>query len=112
SAGHGEIPVRRKPRVAIIDSGDELAVDSAHCAPHQIPASNGTMLLAMAGSVACHIDRLGPVGDDMEALAAILDRARDADVIVTSGGASVGDHDLIRPALSAWGADIDFWRVA
>jgi molybdopterin molybdotransferase len=48
----------------------------------------------------------------MEALAEALERACDADVVVTSGGASVGDHDLIRPALEAWGARLDFWKVA
>ena len=50
--------------------------------------------------------------DDLDALAFALEQASGADVIVTSGGASVGDHDLIRPALEAWGAEIDFWRVA
>jgi molybdopterin molybdotransferase len=70
------------------------------------------MLAAMARSLACEVDRIGPVPDDMAALAAALDRAAHADVVVTSGGASVGDHDLVRPALEAWGAEIDFWRVA
>lgn len=112
SAGHTHLPVRRKPRLAVIDSGDELAADFESCAAHQIPASNGPMLAAMAASLPCRIDRLGPVADDMEALASVLARAASADVIVTSGGASVGDHDLIRPALETWGAEIDFWRVA
>jgi molybdopterin molybdotransferase len=52
------------------------------------------------------------VADDMAALAHVLDQAGDADLVVTSGGASVGDHDLVRPALEKWGASIDFWRVA
>jgi molybdopterin molybdotransferase len=112
SAGHSLLPVRRKPRIAVVDSGDELAPDLASCAPHQIPASNGLMLAALAQTVPCDIERLGPVADDMEAIAAVLARAESADLIVTSGGASVGDHDLIRPALEAWGATIDFWRVA
>jgi molybdopterin molybdotransferase len=112
AAGHSLIPVRRRPRLAIIDSGDELATDFDSCAPHQIPASNGAMLTAMAAALPCTAERLGPVADDMDALAQVLARAADADLIVTSGGASVGDHDLVRPALEAWGADIDFWRVA
>lgn len=112
AAGHGHLAVRRRPRLAIIDSGDELATSFDACAPHQIPASNGAMLKAMAATLPCEIDRLGPVADDMAALAAVLEKAADADVIVTSGGASVGDHDLVRPALAEWGADIDFWRVA
>ena len=80
--------------------------------PHQMPASNGAMLAALAASVPCQAERLGPVADTMDAIAQVLARAEQADLIVTSGGASVGDHDLIRPALEAWGAEIDFWRIA
>ncbi len=112
AAGHKHLPVRRRPRIVIIDSGDELAADCENCAPHQIPASNGTMLAALASTLPCDIQYLGPVPDSMDALAAVLAKSADADVIVTSGGASVGDHDLIRPALEAWGASLDFWRVA
>lgn len=112
AAGHARIAVRRRPRLAIIDSGDELASDFAECAPHRIPASNGAMLRAMAAPLPCEAERIGPVPDDMVALAAAFARADDADLIVTSGGVSVGDHDLVRPALEAWGAEIDFWRVA
>lgn len=112
AAGHRHLPVRRRPRVAIIDSGDELAVDPENCLAHQIPASNGAMLEAQVAALPCEAERLGPVADDLDALAATLARAASADVVVTSGGASVGDHDLIRPALEAWGADVDFWRVA
>jgi len=112
AAGHGHLPVRRKPRIAIIDSGDELSGDFANCPPHQIPASNGAMLKAMVAGLPCMVERLGPAADNMVAIAQVLEKAVTADIIVTSGGASVGDHDLIRPALEAWGADIDFWRVA
>lgn len=112
AGGHGYLAVRAVPRLAIIDSGDELSSDPAACALHQIPASNGAMLSAMAREMPCVIDRLGPVADTMEALAEALAQAESADVVVTSGGASVGDHDLIRPALAAWGAELDFWKVA
>jgi molybdopterin molybdotransferase len=112
AGGHKHLPVRRKPRLAIIDSGDELAEDCEDCPPHQIPASNGPMLTAMARSLPCDVQRLGPVRDNLDALITIFDQAESADVIVTSGGASVGDHDLVRPALEEWGAEIDFWRVA
>ncbi len=112
-AGHSHVAVHRLPRIAIIDSGDELSRDPATCAVHQIPASNGAMLAALATStLPCIIERIGPVADSMDALAAALARAESADVVVTSGGASVGDHDLIRPALLAWGATLDFWKVA
>jgi molybdopterin molybdotransferase len=112
SAGHARVPVRRRPQVLVMDSGDELSADPEACAGHQIPASNGAMLAAMTRALACDVRRIGPVADDMDALAAAFAQGADADVIVTSGGASVGDHDLIRPALEAWGATIGFWRVA
>ena len=112
AAGRGEVAVHRLPSLAILDSGDELAADPTACAPHQIPASNGAMLAAMAAPHAASVLRLGPVPDRMDAMLAALDKAADAEVIVTSGGASVGDHDLVRPALEQWGARIDFWRVA
>jgi molybdopterin molybdotransferase len=112
SAGHARLPVRRAPRLLVMDSGDELAADPEACEGHQIPASNGAMLAAMARGLACEVRRIGPVPDTMDALAAAFAQGEDADVIVTSGGASVGDHDLVKPALEAWGASIGFWRVA
>ncbi len=112
SAGHNHVAVRRMPRLAIIDSGDELATDAENCDDHQIPASNGAMLAALAASLPCDITRLGPITDDMAAITQTLEAAAGADVIVTSGGASVGDHDLIRPALAEWEAKLDFWKVA
>lgn len=112
AAGHRHLPVRRFPRVAILDSGDELAADPENCAVHEVPASNGAMLAALVGSLAPAPLRLGPVRDDLAALTRALDMAGNVDVIVTTGGASVGDHDLVRPALQAWGAELDFWRVA
>jgi molybdopterin molybdotransferase len=113
AAGHGDgLEVGRLPRIAVIDSGDELATSAAQWDDHRLPASNGAMIAAMAAPLAASVDRLGPVPDRMEALAAALARAESADVVVTTGGASVGDHDLVRPALEAWGAEIAFWRVA
>jgi molybdopterin molybdotransferase len=112
SAGHRDIAVHPAPRVMVMDSGDELSADPQGCAAHQIPASNGAMLAAMARSLPCDVQRIGPVPDTMEALAQALAKGHDADVIVTSGGASVGDHDLVKPALEAWGATLGFWRVA
>lgn len=112
AAGHRHVAVRRLPRVTVIDSGDELVGDPHDCPVHRVPASNGVMLAALSASVTPRVRRLGPVEDNIAALVDALDSARHADVIVTSGGASVGDHDLIRPALTDWGADIDFWKVA
>ncbi|MFC0203897.1 molybdopterin molybdotransferase MoeA [Novosphingobium soli] len=112
AAGHKHLPVCRLPRLVVIDSGDELAADPEACAPHQVPASNGAMVLALARALPVDARRLGPVEDTLEAITAALEASAEADVIVTSGGASVGDHDLVRPALEAWGASLDFWRVA
>ncbi|WP_334185001.1 molybdopterin molybdotransferase MoeA [Novosphingobium sp.] len=112
AAGHKHLPVHRIPRITVIDSGDELAAEPDCCAVHQIPASNGAMLTAMMHSLPVDAKRIGPIPDDLDALVRAFEAASDADVIVTSGGASVGDHDLLRPALEAWGAEIDFWRVA
>jgi molybdopterin molybdotransferase len=70
------------------------------------------MLAAVAAAVPCEVTRRGPVADRIEALTAALDASRNADVILTSGGASVGDHDLVIPALQAWGAELGFWKVA
>lgn len=112
AAGHRHLPVRRRPRLAILDSGDELAADPESCLPHQVPASNGAMIAALAASLPVDVNRLGPVPDDLAAIVTALGQAGSADVIVTTGGASVGDHDLIRPALESWGATLDFWKVA
>lgn len=112
AAGHRLVAVRRMPRLAIIDSGDELAADPANCAAHQVPASNGAMIAALAAGLPCNVTRRGPVPDQLEALTAALEASASADLIVTSGGASVGDHDLVIPALESWGAELDFWKVA
>lgn len=112
AAGHRHLAVRRMPRVAIIDSGDELAENPELCAPHQVPASNGAMIAALLDSLPCTLDRIGPVQDRGELITAALHQASNADIIVTTGGASVGDHDLIRPAIEAWGGRLDFWKVA
>ena len=112
ASGNAQVEVGRTPSLTVLDSGDELAADPTHCLPHQIPASNGAMLAAMAAPFTSQVTRLGPVPDTMESLLAALEQAEGHDVLVTSGGASVGDHDLVRPALERWGANIEFWRVS
>ena len=112
AAGHAALPWRAPPSVAVLDSGDELVRVGQPCEPHQLPATNSIMLGAMLHPLVGPADRLGPVADDRDALARTLRRAQDNHILVTSGGASVGDHDLIQPALEAWGARIEFWKVA
>lgn len=112
AAGCGLLAIHGVPRIVVLDCGDELASDPTACPPHQVPASNGAMLVAMLAELPCEVTQIGPIGDDLGAIARALAQAGDVDVIVTSGGASVGDHDLLRPTLAKWGAEIDFWRVA
>ena len=111
--GHGAIAVRRRPRVAILSTGDELVPPGARAEGVMLPGSNGIMLAAMlTGSPATACDR-GIVPDRLEALAdAFAAAAAGADIVVTTGGVSVGDHDLVRPALERIGARVEFWRVA
>ncbi|MBV7260237.1 molybdopterin molybdotransferase MoeA [Erythrobacter crassostreae] len=112
SGGLGTLPVYAAPTIAVLDSGDELVRLPGEIADHQIPASNGPMLRAMLAPTAGQAKLLGPVPDDLDALAIALKQADDCDIVITSGGASVGDHDLIQQALRDWGAEIDFWKVA
>lgn len=111
AAGHAELPVNRPIRVAIVATGDELVAPGADIAPGQLPESNGAMLAAMLAALPVDVSDLGILPDDIGALTACF-TAIDADILVTSGGASVGDHDLVRPAIEAAGGAIDFWRIA
>lgn len=111
AAGHGEVGVHRRPLVALLATGDELVPPGTAPGPGQIVESNRAALGALVADIADVLD-LGIAADRMEALAAALARARAADVLVTIGGASVGDRDLVRPALQAAGGEIDFWKVA
>nr|WP_324603026.1 molybdopterin molybdotransferase MoeA [Erythrobacter litoralis] len=112
SAGHAEVAVQARPTLAIFDSGDELNSDPTACGVHEIPASNGAMLAALAGALPCDIHQSDPLPDRLDDIVAALEAHRGADLMVLTGGASVGDHDLAKPALDAVGAQLDFWKVA
>lgn len=112
AGGMGSIVTHAPPRVAIIECGDELCSDPEDCAAHRIPATNGAMLAAMAHGASAQVRAAGPVPDDAEALVEAIGEAQDAALVVISGGASVGPHDLVKPALEAAGYQLDFWRVA
>lgn len=111
-AGYSRLAVARRPLVAIVECGDELAADPEDCAAGKIPAANGAMLAEMAKRAGAEVRRSPPVADDLAQLEATLRRHCDADLLITIGGASVGEHDLVKPALEALGATLDFWRVA
>ncbi len=111
-AGHATLPVRRKVRVALIATGDELVPPGTAIGDDRIPASNSLMLTAMLAGLPCDINDMGIVGDTETELAEALKTARETDIIVTTGGASVGDHDHVAGALAACGAQIDFWKIA
>jgi molybdopterin molybdotransferase len=111
--GHGTIAVRRRPRIALISTGDELVPLGAPTPGATLPASNAAMLAALlAGRPVKVLDR-GVVPDDLDRIArAFRDAAAESDIVVTTGGVSVGDRDLVRPALEQAGARLDFWRIA
>lgn len=112
--GHDAVPVRRRPRVALIATGDELVPPGTLPGPDQIIASNAVGLAALVASLGGEPHDLGIVRDDAGAIAAVVRRAvaLPADVIATLGGASVGEHDLVQRALEDAGMRLDFWKVA
>ena len=111
-SGNGRISVGGRPRVALISTGDELVHHEQVAEGIHIPASNAPMLRALLAPISAIIEDHGIVRDDFETLAAAFYAASDADIIVTTGGASVGDHDLVRPVLQSIGAEMDFWKIA
>lgn len=111
---HALVPVARKPVVAIIATGDELVAPGGAVGPDQIVASNSYAIAAFVEGAGGTALDLGIVADNLSALEAAIGAARAAraDVLVTLGGASVGDHDLVKPALAKQGMTLDFWRIA
>lgn len=110
--GHGHLPVGQRPKVALLSTGDELVPPGAPTPPGALPSSNAPMLAAMLAALPCDVIDLGIVPDDLDAMVNALDRARQADIIVSTGGASVGDHDMVRPAFAQAGGTLDFWKIA
>ena len=114
AADHPTVAARRRPRVAILSSGDELVVPGGTRGPAQIVASNAFAVAGVVLAAGGEPLDLGVAPDDPAALAELLTQARraKADVLTTIGGASVGDHDLVRKALADAGMSLDFWRIA
>jgi molybdopterin molybdotransferase len=114
SMGHAALSVRRRPRIAILATGDELVAPGYPCGPDQIISSNSYGLAAQIIEAGGEPVDLGIATDDMAALDIAFDRAAalPVDAIVTLGGASVGDHDLVQKALARRGMALDFWKIA
>jgi molybdopterin molybdotransferase len=108
------LPVRRRPKVAVLATGDELVMPGSTPGPGQIVYSNGYALRALARAEGADTVDLGIAADTIEATTQGIRRARDsnADILITTGGASVGDHDLVKASLEAEGVTMAFWRIA
>ena len=110
--GHDRLAVRRRPVVAILATGDELVLPGQPVGRDQIVCSNPFGIAAMIARAGGTARFLGIAPDTREDLGEMCNRARGADVLVTIGGASVGDHDLVGPVLQDMGMELDFWRIA
>lgn len=109
-----EIAVRRRPRVALLATGDELVMPGQTPGPGQIVYSNGYALRALARAEGADVIDLGIAADTIHATTDGIRRARDAgaDILITTGGASVGDHDLVKQSLDSEGVEMAFWKIA
>jgi molybdopterin molybdotransferase len=114
SGNHADLAVIRRPRVAILATGDELLPPGSITGPGQIIASNSFGVAAIAAEAGAEVIDLGIARDTEEDLVSALDRAIEAqcDILVTLGGASVGAHDLVQKVFLAKGMTLDFWKIA
>ena len=111
SAGVGEVAVHRRPRLHLIVTGSELLPLGAPSEPGKIHESNGLMVRLLADRVGTVVTDHGVIGDDRDATIAAVEAGLGGDVLVVSGGVSVGPHDHVKPAFEACGVDEIFWRV-
>ncbi len=112
ATGHDRLAVRRRPRVAILATGDELVAPGETPRPDQIVSSNPYGLAAMLRGYGAEPVLLGIARDTLASLSSHIAAAENADILLTIGGASVGDHDLVVPALEQAGMTLDFWKIA
>jgi len=114
SMNYPDLAVHRRPKVALLATGDELVMPGSTPGPGQIVYSNGYALRALARAEGAETIELGIAADTLEATRDGIRRARDggADILITTGGASVGDHDLVKQSLEAEGVTMAFWRIA
>jgi molybdopterin molybdotransferase len=107
-----EVKVFRRPRVVLFTTGDELVLPGGRPRADQIFSSNSHALAAMAAQLGAGVVNLGIVKDSLKATVAAVKKGLGADVLLTTGGASVGDHDYVQEAFKACGVKIDFWKIA
>jgi len=112
AANAAALSVRRRPLVALIATGDELVLPGERPAADQIVSSNSHALAAMAALLGAEVVNFGIVADSLKATERAIAKAARADILVTTGGASVGDHDYVQEALRNSGVAIDFWKIA
>jgi len=112
AAGVAQVECVRRPRIAVLATGTELARPGEPLAPGQVYEANGLMLAAALAAAGAEVEQLPAVADDHAAHRAALERGLSADVLVTSGGVSVGPHDLVRTIEQELGVEEVFWRVA
>ena len=111
AAGVADVAVARRPRVVVLSTGTELRAPGERLGPGQIYESNGPMLAAAFAAAGAEVERIGPVPDDEASHREALGRGLEADVLVSSGGVSVGPHDFVRRILAELGVEEDFWGV-
>jgi molybdopterin molybdotransferase len=104
--------VHRRPRVGILSTGDEIVMPGDPIGPHQIVSSNSLSLAAFVAACGGIPVSVGNAPDDPAALRQVAAATRGVDLLVTTGGASVGEHDLVRDVLGADGLELDFWQIA
>jgi len=104
--------VHRQPRIGILSTGDEIVMPGDPIGPHQIVSSNSLALSAFVTACGGIPVSVGNAPDDPEALRQIAAATRGVDLLVTTGGASVGEHDLVRDVLGSDGLELDFWQIA
>lgn len=109
--GHGTVDVHRAPVVAILATGDELVLPGTMPGPGQIVCSNHLGVAALMRQAGAAPRLLGIARDTRASLAEHIEAAREADILITIGGASVGDHDLVGPVLKSRGMALDFWNI-
>jgi len=112
AANAPKLAVRRRPVVALIATGDELVLPGGKPRADQIVSSNSNALAAMAEHLGATVINFGIVPDNLKATERAVATAAKADILVTTGGASVGDHDYVQAALKNSGVAIDFWKIA